>query len=67
MKNHTDDKLIQATTVIESLLHKCEKSVLKLSDRTSQYTLLKNRIEALKIAIELIENEVENKSIDNGK
>ncbi|GHC60680.1 hypothetical protein SAMN05421855_10869 [Ulvibacter litoralis] len=67
MENYPKDKLIQATTVIESLLHKCEKSVLKLSDRTSQYTLLKNRIEALKIAIELIENEVENKSIDNGK
>ncbi|ALJ04107.1 hypothetical protein APS56_02595 [Pseudalgibacter alginicilyticus] len=67
MKNYPKDKLIQASTVIESLLHKCEKSRLKLTDRTSQHTLLKNRIEALKIALKLIESEVENKLIDNGK
>lgn len=67
MKNYPKDKLIQATTVIESLLHKCEKSMLKLRYRTSQHTLLKNRIEALKIALELIESEIENKWIDNGK
>jgi len=67
MENYPKDKLIQASTVIESLLHKCEKSRLKLTDRTSQHSLLKNRIEALKIAIELIESEVENKLIDNGK
>jgi len=67
MKNYPKDKSIQATTVIESLLYKCEKSMLKLTDRTSQHTLVKNRIEALKIALELIESEVENKSIDNGK
>ncbi|SDF19654.1 hypothetical protein SAMN05421855_10878 [Ulvibacter litoralis] len=41
--------------------------MLKLTDRTSQHTLLKNRIEALKIALKLIESEVENKLIDYGK
>ncbi len=35
MKNYPKDKLIQATTVIESLLHKCEKYMLKLTDKTS--------------------------------
>ncbi|WP_025762056.1 hypothetical protein [Dyadobacter tibetensis] len=67
MKNYPKDQLIQAATVIESLLNKCEKSMPKLTDRTSQHTLLKNRIEALGIALALIEREVEHKTLGNGK
>lgn len=59
---YSEDNLVQALKTITSLLHKCEKSLEKITDRTSQKTLLVNRIEALKIAFTLIEREMENKT-----
>lgn len=58
MENDPHEKLIKATTIIESLINKCEKSLQKIADKTSQHTLLTNRIEALKIALELIKKEM---------
>lgn len=58
MENDSQEKLIRATTVIESLIHKCEKSLQKIAGKTSQHALLTNRIEALKIALNLIEKEM---------
>lgn len=60
MSSYPKEELSKATIVIESLIHKCEKSLVKLTDTTSQHTLLSNRIESLKIALDLIEREIEN-------
>ncbi|MET4081536.1 hypothetical protein ABIB40_001485 [Pedobacter sp. UYP30] len=57
--------LDKATIVIKSLLNKCEKSLQKLTNGTSQHTLLINRIEALKIALTLIEKEILNKTTNS--
>ncbi len=65
MENYPKEKLIKATPVIKSLIHKCEKSLQKLSDGTSQHTLLCNRIEALKIALDLIEHQIEDLQMSN--
>ncbi len=59
MENYSEEDLDQAAIRITSLIHKCEKSLKKLIDRerSSQKSLLVNRIEALKIALSLIEKE----------
>ena len=48
-------ELSEALRSIESTLSKCEKTLPKLREGTSQHTLLKRRIEAFRISIELIE------------
>ncbi|SHM58816.1 hypothetical protein SAMN05444266_10999 [Chitinophaga jiangningensis] len=59
MESFSELDLIQATIVITSLTHKCEKSLEKLTERNSQQTLLINRIKGLKIALALIQKEIE--------
>ena len=58
MKQYTPTDLTEALRPIQSLISKCEKVEPKLRPGTSQSTLLKNRIRALKIATELIEAEI---------
>jgi hypothetical protein len=47
MTNDSEEQLTQALLVIQSLLSKCEKVIVKFPHGTSQNTLLKNRINAL--------------------
>lgn len=52
--NFTKQDLEEALRTITSLIIKCEKSQEKITHRTSQRTLLKNRLKALYIASSLI-------------
>lgn len=54
----TSKELAEAQRAITSLISKCEKSQENLKIGTSQYTLLFNRIKALRIASSLIINEL---------
>jgi hypothetical protein len=51
-------ELEEAKRAIISTINKCEKVFPKLKERSAQQTLLKRRIEALCIAVELIEKEL---------
>jgi hypothetical protein len=59
MEDYSELELTQASIVITSLTHKCEKSLEKLAEKNSQQTLLINRIKGLKIALALIQREIE--------
>jgi hypothetical protein len=61
-ENFSEENLVQASQSISSLISKCEKSLEKITGRTSQRTLLQNRISALKIALRLIEKELNDKT-----
>ena len=54
MERFTREEMEEAERAIASLLHKCERAVEKLTAGTSQYTLMQNRIAALRIALTLI-------------
>ncbi|MCL2568349.1 MAG: hypothetical protein FWE12_02780 [Oscillospiraceae bacterium] len=54
MEQFTQREVEEAERAIASLLSKCEKAQEKLAPGTSQYTLTKNRIAALRIALALI-------------
>ena len=56
---YNQEELKEALRAIESLLGKCEKAQGKLAHGTSQWTLLKNRIRALEVSLELIRREIE--------
>ncbi len=57
--NHfTQEELKEALRAIESTISKCEKVQPKLKSGTSQLTLLRRRIEAFRIAVALIEREL---------
>ena len=55
---YNQEELKEALRAIESLLSKCEKAKEKLAPGTSQWTLLKNRIRALEVSVELIRREI---------
>ena len=59
MDNYTKEELEEAIRAITSLISKCEKAQKKLSQGTSQWTLLKNRIKALRISCSLITKALE--------
>jgi ribosome-associated translation inhibitor RaiA len=54
----TNEELKEALRAIDSTITKCEKVLPKLKEGTSQHTLLKRRIKALKIATSLIKQEL---------
>ena len=54
MEQFTQREVEEAERAIASLLSKCEKAFEKLTPGTSQHTLTKNRIAALRIALALI-------------
>jgi hypothetical protein len=60
MENFTKIELEEALRAITSLISKCEKVQPKLKQGTSQSTLLKNRIGALRIASTLITEAISN-------
>lgn len=57
MKNYSQEELQNALKVISSTISKCEKIQPKFREGTSQFSLLRNRIKALKISKCLIEND----------
>ena len=59
MDNYTKEELEEALRAVSSLVNKCEKAQEKLSQGTSQWTLLKNRIKALRISSLLITKALE--------
>jgi hypothetical protein len=54
MTVHSEHDLREALRSIESTIAKCEKSLTSLKPGTAQHTLLTRRIAAFAIAIELI-------------
>jgi len=58
MTNYSKSELEEASRSIISTLNKCQKSFEKLAEGTPQYTLMKRRIKALEISLQLIENEL---------
>lgn len=61
MKKYSSQDIINALKIIDSLIARCEKAQLKFETKTPQFSLLKNRIQALKISKYLLEN---NKAIN---
>ena len=57
MDKYTREELVEALRVVSSTISKCEKMQLKFTERTSQHTLLKNRIKAMYISKSLITDE----------
>ena len=60
MSKHTKDEIAEAKTALTSTLHKCEKIVEGKNLGKSQQTLLDRRIRALRLALDLIDREMEN-------
>jgi len=58
MSKYGDEELQEAKRAIASTLSKCEKAFEKLQAGTPQYTLMKRRIAAFRIALGLIEEEM---------
>ncbi|MCL2588062.1 MAG: hypothetical protein FWD84_01495 [Oscillospiraceae bacterium] len=58
MNRFTPQEIEHAERAIASLLHKCERAEEKLTAGTSQHTLMKNRIAALRIALTLIREQL---------
>jgi len=58
MIDYTKADLEEAHKAITSIIGKCEKAFEKLSEGTSQYTLMKRRLQALHIANTLIKREL---------
>lgn len=59
MNNYTKEELKEALRALSSLISKCEKAQEKLKPATSQHTLMRNRLAALRIASSLTSNELE--------
>lgn len=56
---YTKEELAEAKRSIASTLGKCEKALLKLTPGKSQHTLTARRIAAFRIALELLDRELE--------
>ena len=58
MAAYAKEELEEALGALLSTIHKCEKIMPKLKENSAQRTLLKRRIKALKISVDLIEREL---------
>lgn len=58
MAIYAREELEEAHSAIVSTINKCEKVLPKLKKNSSQQTLLKRRIKALQISVDLIEREL---------
>ena len=56
---YTPEELAEARRSIDSTLRKCEKALEKLRPGSSSHTLTVRRIRAFRIALELIDREME--------
>ena len=59
MSIYTIEELTEAHRSIDSTLRKCEKALLKLTPGKSQHTLTSRRIKAFRIALALIDRELD--------
>lgn len=66
MRAYTHEELTEAKRSIVSTLGKCEKALLKLTPGKSQHTLLVRRIAAFRIALDLIDRELETREPGRG-
>lgn len=57
MNNHSTEEYAAAIQTINSTIANCEKAQLKFKAGTSQHSLLKNRLNALKIVKSLLIND----------
>lgn len=55
----TQQQLTQAKTVLASLCTKCQKAQAGIAPGTSQHSLLANRIQALELAIRLVDEKLQ--------
>jgi hypothetical protein len=60
MNSYSKTELEEAIKSMTSTLNKCEKSFEKLAEGTSQHTLMKRRIKAFLISLELMKKEFDN-------
>ena len=58
MASFDRDELLEARRAIESVVNKCEKAFGKLAAGTSQHTLMKRRLAAFRVALELIDEKL---------
>lgn len=58
MATYAKEELEEARRTIISTINKCEKALPKLKENSAQQTLLKRRIKALQISVDLIEREL---------
>ena len=58
MEIYAKEELEEALRAIISTINKCEKVLPKLKENSAQQTLLKRRIKALQISVDLIEREL---------
>ena len=58
MNKFTQEELKEALRAITSVISKCEKAYTKLTDGTSQHTLMKRRLKAFYISETLIKKEL---------
>lgn len=66
MSGFSREALLEARRSIASTLSKCEKALTKLRPGTSSHTLTARRIQAFKIALELISRELAEDSENGG-
>lgn len=59
MAEYTRQELEEALRAINSIIHKCEKAQEKFPEGNSHHTLLKNRLKAMYISKDLIEERME--------
>lgn len=59
MENYSQDELKEALRAMNSMISKCEKVQVKMIPGTSQHTLLRNRLNALRISASLISDRIE--------
>ena len=62
-KRYTREELAEARRSIDSTLRKCEKALEKLRPGTSPHTLTVRRIRAFRIALALIDREMDGTEI----
>lgn len=59
MTKYSKGELEEALEALNSILGKCEKAILKLKENSAQHTLMTHRINAFRIALALVENELQ--------
>lgn len=58
MATYAKEELEEALRAIISTINKCEKVLPKLKENSAQQTLLKRRIKALQVSVDLIKREI---------
>ena len=59
MAEYTRQELEDALRAVNSIIHKCEKAQEKFPEGNSHHTLLRNRLKAMYISKQLMEERIE--------